>query len=246
MEVNEKDVKKRDVVLKWLPAVFTIIAGTFTLINYVFFDMTYKELANTKLKMENELRPREFENNLRLTLYKEVKEAIGQKDTLMQNAALLVVNEMLDTDSSFREKLINILLLSTNSQKLKETQQKLDEFQEGQVTIEPDQYTIDVFYLEDIEHEAEPRADAVCSVLQAKYPNYTVRKRLLPKSVNTRIGYQIDFNQIRYDTGTEEERLANDILKEITKHNIFQNELPALKGIKSNRKNYLSIYIRNM
>jgi len=243
------DKEKRDVNLKRLQIIYTIIAGVvmgiFTLLNYLLYEKTNTELTNN-LKIENELRPREFENNLKLTLYKEVKEAIGQKDTTMQNATLLVVNEMLDRDSVFRGKLINILLQSTNSRKLIETQQKLDVFQEGEVSIIPDKFTIDVFYLEDILKEAEPRADAVCSLIRSMYPKYIIRKRLLPKSINARIGYQIDFNQIRYDIGTEEAQIAKNILSEIKNNEIFQKEQPILKGINNNTKNYLSIFIRNM
>lgn len=235
---------------KKVQVIYTIIAGVsmgiFTLLNYFLYDRANKEMTNNQLKIENELRPLEFENNLKLALYKEVKESIEQKDTTLQNATLLIVNEMLDGDSIFREKLINILLQSTNSQKLIESQQKLDEFKIGQASIRPGVFTIDIFYLEDFIKEAEPRAEAIYSILRSKYPNYNIRKRLLPRSINAKLGYQIDFNQIRYDIGTKEELLAKDILNEVQRNGIFQREQPVLKGISNDTKNYLSLFIRNM
>ncbi|MGI6343298.1 MAG: hypothetical protein ACOXZ9_10040 [Bacteroidales bacterium] len=247
---NEEKLTRKEIlkiILKWLPpSFFTIIAGIFIFVNFIFYEKTNKKLNNDKIKIENELRLLEFENNLRLTLYKEVKEAIVQKDTIMQKATLLVVNEMLDDDYIFRDKLINVLLQSTNSQKLIKTQQRIDTFQEEQMSIESDKFTIDIFYLEDILDEAKPLAEKVYYLLCTKYPQYSIRKRLLPSSINSKIGYQIDFNQIRYDINTYEKLVAEDILFEIQKNNIFKKEQPTLQGINNDTKNYLSIFIRNI
>jgi len=238
------DNSKREFALKWVPIIFTGITVVLTLVNYFLYDRANRELTNAKLQIENELRPREFENNLRLTLYKEAKEAIGQKDTSMQKVALLVINEMLKDDSVFRERLITILLQSTNSQKLIETQQKLDVFhQEEQIIIKSDQFTIDVFYLEDELKETEQRAEAIYSVLSSKYPTYTIRKRLLPQSINARTGYRIENNQIRYNT--KDEPIVTKVLKEIQSSGISSLEQYELDTVRSNRKNYMSIFVRN-
>jgi len=238
------DNSKKEFALKWVPIIFTGIAVALTLVNFILYDRANKKLTNTKLQIENELRPREFENNLRLTLYKEAKEAIGQKDTTMQKVALLVINEMLKDDSVFREKLITILLQSTNSQKLIETQQKLDVFhQEEQIVIKPDQFTIDVFYSEDQLKETEQRAEAIYSVLSSKYPTYTIRKRLLPQSINARTGYRIETNQIRYNT--KDEPTVAKILKEIQSSGASSLEQYELDTVRNNRKNYMSIFVRN-
>lgn len=154
----------------------------------------------------------------------------------------MVVNEMLDQkDSVFKNKLINVFLQSPNSSQLIKIQNVIDDFQDNL-----DGYAIDVFYLEDIIKEAEPLAEKVCSLLRSKYSKYTIRKRLLPKTINARKGYRIDCNQIRYDIGSDEEKLARGILNEIQEDSIFKKEQPILKGINQNTKNYMSIFVRNM
>jgi hypothetical protein len=238
------DNSKKEFALKWVPIFFTSITVVLTLVNYIFYDRANKELTNAKLQIENELRPREFENNLKLTLYKEKKEAIGQKDTTMQKVTLLVINEMLKEDSVFREKLITILLQSTNSQQLIETQQKLDVFQqEEQIRMKPDKFTIDVFYLEGKLKETEQRADDIYSVLVSKHPTYTIRKRLLPQSINARTGYRIENNQIHYNA--KDGLIVSKILNEIQSSGISLLEQYELDTVRSNRENYMSIFVRN-
>ena len=220
----------------WLPSIFTIVSGVFALMNYVFYDRTNRELNNARLRIENELREREFENNLKLTLYKEVKEAIGQKDTSMQSATLLVVNEMLSEDTAFRKKLITILLQNAVSPELA----KLNVYAGEESATAP--YTIDVFYADDTRRETEARATSLCSLLVEKYPRYTIRKRLLPRSVNARY-YRVTGNQIRF--GNEEKQLADEISAEIQKNELFSKEQPRLMETKNNTPYYISIFIRN-
>ena len=242
--MDEKKKSKKTLLLKWIPIIIQIITLVFTFVIFLHFEKPNKELSNSKLKIETEILPREFENNLRLTLYKEVKDAIGQKDTNMQKATLLIINEMLEEDSVFRVKLINILLQSTSSQELQQTQENLNNYHKEQISLNPKKYTIDVFYLEDNLKETEPLAKAVDSVLRSNCPGYTIRKRLLPKSINAKIGYQIHKNQIRYDIGTNEENVAKDIINYIRKSDILQN-VPDTMAINNNTQNYLSIFIKN-
>jgi hypothetical protein len=230
------DMKIKNFASVWLPSIFTIVSGVFALMNYVFYDRTNRELTNARLRIENELREREFENNLKLTLYKEVKEAIGQKDTAMQSATLLVVNEMLSDDTVFRKKLINILLQNAVSPELA----KLNVYAGEESATTP--YTIDVFYAEDTRKETESRATALCSLLDTKYPRYTIRKRLLPRSVNARY-YRVSGNQIRF--GDDEKQLADEIYAEIQKNGIFPKEQPRLIEMKNSTPCYIGIFIRN-
>lgn len=221
----------------------TILNAIITTSNYFIYEKKTIELNDNYLRIENELRPREFDNNLKLTLYKEVKDAITKKDSTIQQATLIMVNNMLDYDSIFREKLINVLLQSTNSSKLIETQKKIDTFMEAETSIRSSIFTIDIFYLEQNKEKTKPLAQVVSSILKQKYPNVNIRERLLPDNINSKLGYQIDHNQIRYDSDINEEKFANEILREIHKKNIFSNEEPTLKRIKNRTKNYLSIFI---
>jgi hypothetical protein len=176
-------------------------------------------------------------------LYREVKEAIGHSDTTMHNATALVINEMLAHDPPFREKLINILIRSTNpSPEQIANQQKLNEFINTEAAPLPETLTIDIFYLEEFVEKSQPCADLVYTFLQSQYPEYIIRKRLLPTSINAQIGYRIDHDQIRYDA--DEKRIAEDILQKISRNHYFQNEQPTLKEINNGSHNYVSIFIK--
>ena len=199
---------------KWVTPLFAIIAivyGFIFKLNSDQLDQNTKNLKNLQTQMDNELRMKEFDNNLKLTIYKEVKDAIEQKDTSLQKATLIVVNEMLKDDTLFREKLKTVLFASSNSKKLIAVQQKIDQFSVDQKSANVKGFKIDVFYLDDIPDEARPRADRIVSLLREKYPNYTIRRRLLPKEINARSGYRIDANQIRFEP--VEKQIANDVLK---------------------------------
>ncbi len=242
-EQKENPHQTREFLLRWAPIVLSAAAGICSVVVFFLYGSTHKELTNIGLRIENELRPREFENNLKLTLYKEVKEAVGHKDTSLHKVTLLVVNEMLEHDSVFREKLINILLQSaTSPQSLLATQQRLDEFNASDTLPSTERITVDVFYLEDSESRSKPRAEAVRTLLQTRYPDYTVRVRLLPTSINVRSGYRIDRNQIRHDA--HEQQLATDILNTLKEGRILQHE-PVLKRVKNNTYNYISVFVKD-
>lgn len=236
---GKQDKSVFEIVIK----VITILNVIVTISSYFIYETKLLELKTKYLGIENELRPREFDNNLKLTLYKEVKDAITTKDSIIQQATLIIVNNMLDYDPIFKNKLINILLQSTNSRKLIETQKKIDTFQEAERNIRPNIFTIDIFYLEQNIERTESLAIVVSSILKQKYSNFNIRKRLLPNNINSKLGYQIDHNQIRYDLDMDEKRLANEVLTEIRKYKVFLNEEPTLKRINNRTRNYLSIFI---
>ena len=232
---------------KWVTPLFAIIAivyGFIFKLNSHQLDQNTKNLKNLQTQIDNELRKKEFENNLKLTIYKEVKEAIEQKDSSLQKATLIVINEMLKEDSIFREKLKTVLFSSTNSKKLIAVQQKIDQFSVEQTDTPVKGFKIDVFYLDDIPGEAKPRAEQIVALLHGRYPNYIVRLRLLPKEVNAQSGYRIDANQIRFEAS--ESPIANDLLKYITEEKIFKKEQPQMLMTTYKTPNYISIFVRNM
>lgn len=234
-------------------AIFTLIAavyGFFIKVQSDKLNNAATELNNLHTKVDTELRQKEFENNLKLAIYQEVKSAIEKKDdSSFQNATLVIVNEMLKEDSAYREKLKTILFTSKHSDELIATQKNIDDFLDEQKTIKKenlksDAYRIDVFYLEDLPQESKPLASSVVSLLNKKYPGNDVRLRPLPKVINAQRGYRINSNQIRCEAG--EKALATEILKEIADRQIFKNEDPTLFLINNNTPNYISIFIRNM
>ena len=232
---------------KWVTPLFAILAivyGFIFKINSDQIDQNTKNLKNLQTQMDNELRKKEFENNLKLTIYKEVKDAIEARDSSLQKATLIVVNEMLKEDTLFREKLKTVLFSSTNSKKLIAVQQKIDQFSVEQVSAPSNGFKIDVFYLDDIIGEAKPRAEQIVSLLHVKYPNYIIRPRLLPKEINAQSGYRIDANQIRFESS--ERQIAYEVLKIIGEDKIFRKEQPQMIMTGYKTPNYISIFVRNM
>ena len=258
---KKMEQNKKEIILKWMPIIFTIIAGAFTLLNYLLYDRTNHKLVNAKLEIDNTLRQLEFENNLKLTLYREVKDVIGQKDTALQNATLLVVNEILRNDTIFKENLVSILLQFTNSNTLLETQQKIDAFEKeerikeerikerevkknekNRIRIGRNRsakiditYSIDIYYLEDSTEELQAFTDSIAEKLRSKNPNDSIRPRLLPKNINVRKEYRVTSNQIRYNISDTAK--VNKIIKDLN--------LEQFKHVPTNQPTNICIFIRN-
>jgi hypothetical protein len=232
---------------KWVTPLFAIIAiiyGFIFKVNSDHLEKNSKKLEIIQKQIESEQRQKEFNNNLRLTIYKEVKEAIAQKDSSLQSATLIVVNEMLKDDSVFREKLKTVLFASTSSNKLIETQQKIDRFKVDEKLTQSKGFKIDVFYLDAIQDESKPRAQKIVEILQKKYPKYKIRLRLLPKQVNAQSQYRVDANQIRFEPS--ESKIATNVLKIIRDENVFDLEQPQLRVSRYKTPNYISVFVRNM
>lgn len=112
---------------------------------------------------------------------------------------------------------------------------------ESESSSEPNK--IDVFYLENIVDEAKPRAEQIVEILREQYPNKTIRLRLLPKSVNARSGYRIDYNQVRYEPN--EEAFAHQIIQLINDNDVFNLENITGRQTTSTTKDYISVFVRN-
>ncbi|MFB6342638.1 hypothetical protein ACE1ET_12995 [Saccharicrinis sp. FJH62] len=209
------------------------------------------KISNSAAKIEAEIKQKEFSNNVKIQMYSEVKEAIMSDDNKLQDAVLLLVNEMLADDSLFREQLIRILIASPNVDnsvklKQKEIEVQTKEFIQKEKSKLAGNFTVDVFYLEDILNEAKPRADKITQLLNDKFPDYRIRTRVLPRTVNAKSGYRISSNQIRFEK--DERKEAEQILELIKKKGIFQLEQPELLEINPTTKtpDYMSIFVRNM
>lgn len=214
------------------------------------------KLDNLQKNVSIDIEKKEFKNNLKLTLYNEVKNAIKENNPSSSDATRVIINELLKDDSSYRENLINILInLSKNKEQLIQNQEKFTVFNEqeeaisildsnsNQKIILPDKFTIDIFYLEDKSKVSEPLAKKIVNLLQNKYKDFNIRLRLLPKEINSKIGYRIDENQIRYNTS--EKSYAADILQLILSEKIFSKEPPALNEINYATPSYISVFVKN-
>ncbi|MCU4174176.1 hypothetical protein [Carboxylicivirga sp. N1Y90] len=239
----------------WATPMIAIIGGIlgiyFTIIKDSL-EADAQRIENVALKIESELKQQEFKNNLKIQMYGEVKDAITQNDEKLQNAVLLLVNEMLADDSLFREQLITILLTSPNvnesvRKNQEEIQTKAEVFIKEEKQISATNFFIDVFYLEDIISEAKPRAEIIVRKLTEELGNnYQVRLRRLPLNINAKSGYRISANEIRYEK--DEAEIAEEVLELIQSENVFSIEQPRMKQIRPSKKtpNYLSIFVRNM
>jgi hypothetical protein len=183
-------------------------------------------------------------------MYNEVKAAMLVKnDTSLQKAVMLIVNEMLADDSVFRDKLVTLLLAAPNAGKsLRMEQRKNDTivryFKMEEEQISSKNFSIDIFYLDDLKAEAKPRAEKIKNVLSVKYPDYQVRVRLLPRNINARSAYRISANEIRFED--DEKEIATQVLSLIEQNKIFNIEQPKLHKSTQKTPKYISIFVRNM
>ena len=271
---NEKIMEPQEPMGKFVPRwiigirnVLLIIIGLLTAWNTYKSDKIDGELEAESQRLQNLITQKEFENELRFKVFDEVKNAISGKDTALQEAVKIMIETILNDDSTFQEKMRTILLASGNtSEEVKKDIQETEKFRVSQEKLKVQQqnftkqtedpssdisiaqskyeFRVDVFYLEDILAESKPRAEKVVSLLKKEYPKYDVRLRLLPRTINAQKGYRVDFNQIRYGAG--EKAVAEKIASKISSKNIFELEKPKLYTVKSKSDKYISIFIRNM
>lgn len=254
----EKDEDKN--VPHWLlqtKNIILIIIAILTAINTLYTQRIKDDLYVATQEIETKIKQRQFENELRFKIFDEVKTAVtsNQSDTNLQKMVSIIMEEMLQEDTAFREKMVNVLLSSNIGKSVKQDIVKAERFNTDQIAIKANQkdvsstqpkYIIDVFYLDDVLSEAEPLAGRVKSLLETKYKpedGYTIRLRLLPRTVNRKIGYMVDDNQVRYESS--ELALATDIMNTINNTNILDQKKVRMKTVSNRTPNYVSVFIRN-
>lgn len=231
---------------KWVTPIMAMVTAIYGFIFTTHFNqlkIQESKLNQIQTSMNTKLQEKGFVNNLRLTLYEEVKESMKSKDTNQQKMTLLLVDELLKEDTTFRDKLVTLVLTHSNSPSLVKDQEEFINFKEVEKPVEG-KWNISVFWLEDVPQEAQPRAEKVAKLIQQKYPTVHVRVRKLSKMVNSKEGYRISQNIIRAEEG--ETKFANDIAKLINSSDILPME--KLLVVKSRTKSHqnFSIFIRNM
>ena len=244
------DMKITDVVEKlnnkWVTPIMAIITTVYGFIFTIHFNQLKTQeskLSQIQSSVNTKIQEKSFINNLRLTLYQEVKQSMKSNDTNQQKITLLLVDELLKEDSNFRDKLITLVLSHSKSPTLIRDQQEYDNFKEEDGLIQG-KWTISVFWLEDIPSESKPRAEQVANLISKKYPTITVKVRRLSKMVNSKEGYRISQNIIRAEK--HEIKFANDIAKIINSTNILPMEKIIVGESSTKSKQNFSIFIRNM
>jgi hypothetical protein len=231
---------------KWVTPIVTIITGIYGMVFTIYLnkmDIQEKKLNQIETNVNTKIREKEFINNLRLTLYEEVKQSMKTNDTNQQKITLLLIDELLKEDIEFRDKLITLVLSHNNSPSLVKHQKDFMDFSETE-SMKTNSWNINVYWLEDISSESRPRAEKIVKIIQEKYPNINVKLKKLSKLANSKKGYRISQNMIRAEK--DEMFLATDIMKLINQTNVLEKEKLIL--VKSNVKTKLifSIFVRNM
>lgn len=231
---------------KWVTPVMAIVTAVYGFIFTVHFNQLKTQeskLSQLQTSMNTKLQEKGFINNLRLTLYQEVKQSMKTNDTNQQKITLLLVDELLKEDTTFRNKLITLVLAHSNSPSLVKEQEEFMNFKEVETPIQG-KWNVTVFWLEDIPQEAQPRAERVAQLIRQKYPTVHVKVRKLSKMVNSKEGYRISQNLIRAEQS--EWKFATDVAKLINSSDILPMEkILLVKSITKSHQNF-SIFIRNM
>lgn len=231
---------------KWVTPIVAIITAIYGMVFGFYFnkmDLQEKKLKQVETSLNTRLREKEFINNLRLTLYQEVKQSMKTQDTNQQKITLLLIDELLKEDTSFRDKLVTLVLSHTKSPTLVKEQEEYMTFNEVEQSIKG-RWNISIFWLEDIPSESQPRAIKIADLIRKRYPTINVKVRKLSKMVNSKSGYRISQNLVRAEQS--ESKLASDIMKLVNNSGILENEKLILTN--SNTKSFqnFSIFIRNM
>ena len=152
---------------KWVTPIVAIITAIYGMVFGFYFnkmDLQEKKLKQVETSLNTRLREKEFINNLRLTLYQEVKQSMKTQDTNQQKITLLLIDELLKEDTSFRDKLVTLVLSHTTSPTLIKEQQEFMEFDETELMVK-DKWNINVYWLEDIPKESFPRAEKIVKLI---------------------------------------------------------------------------------
>lgn len=231
---------------KWVTPIVAIITAIYGMVFGFYFnkmDLQEKKLKQVETSLNTKLREKEFINNLRLTLYQEVKQSMKSQDTNQQKVTLLLIDELLKEDTSFRDKLVTLVLSHTKSPTLVKEQEEYMTFNEVEQSIKG-RWNINIFWLEDIPSESQPRAIKIADLIKKRYPTINVRVRRLSKMVNSKSGYRISQNLVRAEQS--ESKLASDMIKLVNNSGILENEKLILTNSSTKSFQNFSIFVRNM
>jgi len=192
----------------------------------------------------------EFIRELKFRLYDEVKTAIRNKDTNLQEITYEFVTQMMKDDEEFRNALLKTLKNSINtSTELKNTieqnlkyenmykLQQQEALEELKNEKEDARMFVDVFYLEENIHETYSLAQDITEKLKH---TYRARLRVLSKLTNAQAVYQINNNEIRFEYPEQNE--AKQIINSLDKDfNISIQQHPIFPKHKT--PNYISLFI---
>ncbi len=243
---------------KWITPALAIVTGVY---GFLFYQ-TNQKLNEQKLQLQNQeaqakipLIQKGFDNTLKLEIFKEVKEITSKESNINQQKMVnLIVTEMLADYPGYRDNLLDVIngssLIDTNVKKSIDTLRKneiLFAKSQEDITVAPtdNRIKIDVFYLDEIKKEAEPRADMIVKLINENFSQkYVAKKILFPASINSQSIYKIEANQVRCERDKADD--VKEILTLINNKNVFQKEQLFLRVIRDEPLKNISIFVRNM
>lgn len=257
MEAEKKSILEV-INSKWITPILAIITGIY---GFLFYQ-TNQKLAEQSKKLDIEtqeiklpLIQKDFDNTLKLEIFKEVKEITSNpSDTNKQKIVNLIVKEMLADYPNYRNNLLEVIngspliikdiILSNDTLRLKENkfEQELQKIANSNVN---DKIKINVYYLDIIPEEAKPKAESIVNLINTTFPTkYAARAILFPKSINSQSIYSIGVNMIICKK--DEWNNAIEILDLINSKRILPLEKPVLRLKRNEPISDISVFVRNM
>jgi hypothetical protein len=149
------------------------------------------------------------------TIYEAVIKSLETSDSKRQGVAKALVTSMLEVDQPLRAELLAVLVESgtpTIQKDAKLTLAKENAFREQTHTVNDTTksatFRYDIFWCESSGEDAKRTADDIKAKLGQ---DRAVRVRLLPNSINARVGYQVTGYVIRLNKG--EDQAADELAK---------------------------------
>lgn len=213
------------------------------------------ELDIESQRLDIELKEKDFRNNLRVKMYDEVKVAISKKDSSTQKVVNILIESILSEDTLYLEKLRLIMKQSENvgpdiktsiinNQTFQSEQQTIPKIVTEKKSELSKRYLVDVFYLEGENDSLMKTARRIVDELRTKFSErFSVRLRILPKAVNARSGYNIQFNEIRFEKLEKNE--AMNVLNFVNSPNVNVKQEFVAHEIFYDTPNYFSVFVVN-
>ncbi|HWV15040.1 MAG TPA: hypothetical protein VN030_06370 [Cellvibrio sp.] len=213
-------------------------------------DAETRRLENARIAQDLELKTLETSRQLSLQLYTEVKDVLRSKDhSVKEEEAVRVLVDAL-ADDPFRWKLLQALAVGASDPEVKEKAEITANFfkDEEQIPTAANKLTaqmiapseksynairIDWFYC-DGEHEEKVRA---ALKLKTEKVVGRWRPRLLPNEINSRPGYNVHSNIIRFNS---DERTAAEALQSDLRERLSM--AVSLQEIQYPTANYISVF----
>ena len=223
-------------------------------------ELKNKHIFDSLLVIEKSQKLEEFDREFKFKIYEDVKQAVIDGNERVQFVTADFIAVMVE-DEVFRDALLKSLISSKNTsdnlkkvlqenlfnettfqieqKSLKADLNKLSKAElapTGDTTFVSAKVRVDIFYLEETNSNYNSLDKAKEFATKLDENRFEVRVRVLPKLTNTKKGYSISQNQIRY------EKTETSIAQEINR--ALEGQF-VLNQIDYHTSNYVSVFVYN-